>query len=61
MQTLSDIAKQEKLKSIEHVQRICVVSDEWTPENGMLTAANKLKRQNIIAKYKPQLDALYSK
>lgn len=32
--------------------------EEWTPENGFLTAAQKLKRNDINKYYKTQLDAM---
>jgi len=35
--------------------------EEWTPENTMLTAAMKLKRENIYKKYKTDGEALYKK
>ena len=35
-----------------HPTRICLVSDPWTPENDLLTAAMKLKRPIIADKHK---------
>jgi len=37
-----------------------VVSDEeWTPQNGLVTAAQKLNRKGILNKYKKEVDAAY--
>ncbi|CAG2119182.1 unnamed protein product, partial [Medioppia subpectinata] len=36
-----------KLKRIEIPTKIMICAEEWTPDNGMLTAAMKLKRNNI--------------
>ena len=36
------------------------MADPWTPENDMVTAALKLKRQNIVKANKGMLDALYA-
>jgi len=33
----------------------------WAPENGMLTAAQKLDRKAILAAYADQVNALYGK
>jgi len=35
--------------------------EEWTPENTMLTAAMKLKRENIYKKYKGDAEEIYKK
>ena len=38
---------------------VCLCSEEWTPENELLTAAMKLKRIPLSEKYKVELDATY--
>lgn len=58
--SLTDAAKAGKLKGIEVVQRVIVTAEEWTPENDMLTAAMKLKRANIVARFKKDIAAAYS-
>ena len=40
--------------------RIALISDLWTPENDMLTAAMKLKRPLIAEKHKPGLTKMHS-
>lgn len=47
------------LKSFEIVKGVCLCSEEWTPENELLTAAMKLKRIPLSEKYKVELDATY--
>lgn len=44
----------------EQLDRIVVVSDEWTIENGLLTPTMKLKRSAIEAKYAPQVEGWYA-
>ena len=39
----------------------CLEAEPWTAENDMVTAAFKLKRQNIYATFKQQIDACYAK
>lgn len=58
--SLTDAAKAGKLKGIEVVQRVIVTAEEWTPENDLLTAAMKLKRANIVARFKKEIAAAYS-
>ncbi|CAG2101696.1 unnamed protein product [Medioppia subpectinata] len=39
--------------------KVALFADEWTPDNGLLTAALKLKRSAIIAKYKTRVDHIF--
>jgi long-chain acyl-CoA synthetase len=56
----------EHLKSLnsgldphEQLEKVVVLTDEWTTENGMLTPTMKLRRSAIENKYNPNLDAWY--
>jgi long-chain acyl-CoA synthetase len=42
------------------VRRFVLESEEFTPENGMLTPSLKIKRRAIMAKLGADIDALYS-
>ncbi|CAG8501551.1 9595_t:CDS:10 [Acaulospora morrowiae] len=53
-------AKRADLKPAEYLGTIVLVSDEWTPQNGLLTAANKLKRAGLEKKYKDAIDRMYA-
>lgn len=53
-------ARKANLKDFEIVKAVVLVHDEWTPDNGMLTAAMKLQRAKIYAKYRDLIDAAYS-
>eukprot|EP00667_Euglena_gracilis_P003331 EG_transcript_3342 len=59
-EALAKEAKQSNLKPFEQVKRFRLYTDEWTPENGMLTAAMKLLRRNIQEHYKADIAAMYS-
>lgn len=61
LKSLSIIAQKDNKKSFEQVGDLILIDEEWTVENGMLTNSMKLKRQDIIKKYKPQIDAMYAK
>ena len=49
----------KNLSSVEKVKKFKLIDDEFTIENGMLTPTLKLKRKEIIKKYKQQLENLY--
>jgi len=52
--------KEMKLVEFEIPQRMALISDAWTPENDLLTAAMKLKRPIIADKHKAEIAKLYS-
>ncbi|KAL0487691.1 long-chain acyl-CoA synthetase [Acrasis kona] len=54
-------AKTNNLQRFEYLTNLKLHGDEWTPENGMLTAAMKLQRNEINKKYKDQIEKLYRK
>jgi len=49
---LSKVANQSGLRSIEKINSVKLYPEEWTPENGMLTAAMKIKRFELYKKFK---------
>jgi long-chain acyl-CoA synthetase len=50
----ANLARFEKLK------RVIVVSDEFTPDSGILTPTMKLKRRVVEERYRKQIDDLYA-
>jgi len=48
------------LKGFEIPTRVLLVTDEWTPENNLVTAAFKIRRKFIYDKYAEELATLYS-
>jgi len=52
--------KAQKLVAFEIPTKYALISELWTPENEMLTAAMKLKRPIIATKHKAEIDKLYS-
>ncbi|KAI8068718.1 hypothetical protein BC940DRAFT_237660 [Gongronella butleri] len=58
LQALLAQGKEAGLKPAEGLAAVYLCSDEWTTETGLLTAAQKIKRQDIVKKYKSQLDAM---
>jgi long-subunit acyl-CoA synthetase (AMP-forming) len=52
--------KKQKLVEFEIPKKVALISELWTPENDLLTAAMKLKRPIIAAKHKEDIDGLYA-
>ncbi|KAJ1960952.1 long-chain fatty acid-CoA ligase [Dispira parvispora] len=55
-----EAASQNNLASAERLSDVYVVAEEWTPQNNMLTAAQKLNRSYVVKHYKKQLDDMNS-
>lgn len=53
-------AKAAKLDKFEIPAKIKLMSDLWTPESGLVTAALKIKREQLKAKFKDELQQLYA-
>ncbi|KAJ3073986.1 long-chain fatty acid-CoA ligase, partial [Rhizoclosmatium hyalinum] len=60
LNSLKDVAKSIGLKPAEIVGQVYVSHEEWTPQNGLLTAAMKLQRKQIVTKYKSEIAKMYS-
>lgn len=58
-QALSKVAKAAKLDKFEIPAKIKLLPDPWTPESGLVTAALKIKRDQLKAKFKDDLQMLY--
>lgn len=59
IKTLQEIAKKANRKPFELVKTVRVLSDEWTPENGLVTASLKLRRSIVEDKYKDVIEELF--
>ncbi|MDB5226989.1 MAG: AMP-dependent synthetase [Bacteroidota bacterium] len=46
---------------VEQVKQFELLADEWTVENGLLTATMKLRRKEIKAKFRDIIDSFYNK
>ncbi|XP_059276678.1 long chain acyl-CoA synthetase 8-like [Lycium ferocissimum] len=58
-QSLSKVGKAAKLDKFEIPAKIKLIPEPWTPESGLVTAALKLKREPLKAKFKDELLKLY--
>lgn len=53
------VAKDAKLDKFENPAKIKLMAEPWTPESGLVTAGLKLKREQLKAKFKDDLQKLY--
>lgn len=53
------VARASKLDKFEVPTKIRLLPEPWTPESGLVTAALKIKREQIKAKFKDELQKLY--
>ncbi|KAG2719607.1 hypothetical protein I3760_03G273700 [Carya illinoinensis] len=58
-QSLSKVGKTAKLDKFEIPAKIKLLPEPWTPESGLVTAAFKIKREQLKAKFKDELKKLY--
>ncbi|KAJ1932129.1 long-chain fatty acid-CoA ligase, partial [Linderina macrospora] len=58
---LQSVAKHNHLAKQETLAAVHIDAELWTPENGMLTAASKLKRTDIIRHNQEKIDAMVAK
>ncbi|KAJ3334709.1 long-chain fatty acid-CoA ligase [Gonapodya sp. JEL0774] len=59
MDNFKSIVKEQGLKGSDIVGNIRLVGGEWTPQNGMLTAAQKIKRKDVVGKYQNLVSEMY--
>jgi long-chain acyl-CoA synthetase len=48
------------LKSFERVRNFALLPEALTPENDLLTPTLKIKRRNVVARYRDELERLYA-
>jgi len=59
LQSLNEVWQTNSLKSIERISAVKLFHEEWTPENGWLTAAAKIRRQQIHQERKQEIEEVY--
>lgn len=58
--SLAATASQFQRRPFEVLRHVKLLADEWTPENGVLTAAMKLKRRIIDQRYAKEIAQLFN-
>lgn len=44
----------------QRVQMVCILGEDFTIDNGMLTPTLKLKRKEALVRYAPQIESMYT-
>lgn len=60
LSNLQAAGKKGGLAGIEIIEGVVLADEEWTPQNGLVTSAQKLNRKVILEKYKKEVDQAYS-
>lgn len=53
-------AKKQGLVGIELLQGAVFFDDEWTPQNGFVTSAQKLQRKKILKAVEKDVESVYA-
>ena len=61
LKQLQDAGRKGGLLGIEIIEGVVLADEEWTPQNGLVTSAQKLNRKGLTEKYKKDIDHAYSK
>jgi len=61
MGELDKVWKTNKLKSIERISAVKLFAQEWTSETGWMTAAMKLRRQDLQKEHAEVIEDMFKK
>ncbi|KAF8855275.1 acetyl-CoA synthetase-like protein [Acephala macrosclerotiorum] len=61
LKELQQAGRSGGLSGIEIVEGVVLSDEEWTPQNNLVTSAQKLQRKKILETYKKEVDAAYAK
>jgi len=53
------VGKKNGFKQMELLQAVVLTPDEWTPESGLVTAAQKIQRSKIAKVFEVEVKAVY--
>jgi long-chain acyl-CoA synthetase len=59
--SMAEEHKKGGLYSLEKLVGIAFLTEPWTPENGCLTAANKLQRRAVISMFEKEFNEVKKK
>jgi long-chain acyl-CoA synthetase len=57
---INDISAAKKLLGFQKIQRLALVPDVWTVDNGLLSPTFKAKRKLLAERYRAKIDQLYA-
>ncbi|KAI0791104.1 acetyl-CoA synthetase-like protein [Abortiporus biennis] len=59
MKECNALGKKNGFKQMELLEAVILTAEEWTPESGMVTAAQKIQRKNIAKHFEKEINAIY--
>ncbi|KAJ3569539.1 hypothetical protein NP233_g4985 [Leucocoprinus birnbaumii] len=59
MTECNSIGKKNGFKPMELLEAVVLTAEEWTPENGLVTAAQKIQRSKIAKTFEGEIKAVY--
>ena len=59
LESLLNTGHETGFKGTDLLQNVVLLDDEWTPQNGMVTSAQKLQRKKILASCQKQVNEAY--
>ncbi|KAL7627600.1 long-chain fatty acid-CoA ligase [Parahypoxylon ruwenzoriense] len=60
LRELQNAGRAGGLSGIEIIEGVALSDEEWTPQNGLVTAAQKLNRKGILSKYEKEVKEAYA-
>ncbi|KAF2762931.1 acetyl-CoA synthetase-like protein [Pseudovirgaria hyperparasitica] len=61
LKQFQEAGRKGRLAGFELIDGLVLADEEWTPQNGFTTAAQKIDRKKIFTKYQKDIDRAYSK
>ncbi|TAQ90226.1 hypothetical protein B7494_g1418 [Chlorociboria aeruginascens] len=61
LKELQQVGRAGGLSGIEIIEGVVLADEEWNPQNGLTTSAQKLNRKLILQKYQKGVDDVYSR
>ncbi|KAF4630560.1 hypothetical protein G7Y89_g7570 [Cudoniella acicularis] len=61
LKELQQAGRQAGLSGIEIIEGAVLADEEWTPQNGLVTSAQKLSRKLILKRYQKEVNAAYAR
>ncbi|KAI0341152.1 acetyl-CoA synthetase-like protein [Trametopsis cervina] len=59
MKDCNSIGKKAGFKPLEMLEAVILTADEWTPESGLVTAAQKIQRKKVAERYSAEIKEVY--
>jgi long-chain acyl-CoA synthetase len=61
LEALNQTWKETNLRSMERISAVALFHEEWSADNGFLTAAHKINRPKIVEEHKELIEKMYKK